>query len=104
MEMVDRDKRLILNDRGIHLIAELASECGISNRSVCYLGMSKISALWVPRNPNMQDRQKKGSGVKIFWKRTMPIQKNFAWNPGNKLEKVSMGHGCPRLLFLHCKV
>ena len=60
MEMVDRDKRLILNDRGIHLIAELASECGISNRNVCNLGMSKISALWVPRNPNMQDRQKKG--------------------------------------------
>ncbi|XP_053378604.1 uncharacterized protein LOC128548188 [Mercenaria mercenaria] len=43
-------------------VDELARECGISYGSVCiiiheHLGMSKISARWVPRNLNMQDRQ-----------------------------------------------
>ena len=45
-------------------VAELASECGIPNGSVYtiiheYLGMSKVSARWVPRNLNMQDRQQR---------------------------------------------
>ena len=59
-EMIDRVKRLVLNNRQIK-VAELASECGISNGSVYtiiheHLDMSKISARWVPRNLNMQDR------------------------------------------------
>ena len=43
-------------------VAELASECGISNGSVDtiiheYLAMSKVSTRWVPRNLNIIDRQ-----------------------------------------------
>ena len=60
-EMIDR--RLELNNRRIK-VAELASECGISNGSVYtiihqHLGMSKVSARWVPRNLNIQDRQQR---------------------------------------------
>ena len=60
-EMIDRVERLVLNNRRIK-VAELVSECGISNGSVYtiiykHLGMSKVSARWVPRNLNMQDRQ-----------------------------------------------
>ena len=55
--------RLVLNNRRIK-VAELASECGISNGSVYtiiheHLGMSKLSARWVPRNLNMQDSQQR---------------------------------------------
>ena len=62
-EMIDRVERLVLNNRRIKN-AELASECGISNGSVYtiiyeHLGMSKISARWVPRILNMQDRQQR---------------------------------------------
>ena len=49
-EMIDRVERLVLNNRRIK-VAELASECGISNGSVYtiineHLGMSKVSARW----------------------------------------------------------
>ena len=62
-EMIDRVETLVLNNRRIK-IAEPASECGISNGSVYtiiheHLGMSKISARWVPRNLNMQDHQQR---------------------------------------------
>ena len=62
---MDRVERLVLNNRQIK-VAELASECGtcISNGSVCtiiheHLGMSKVSARWVPRNLNMQNHQQR---------------------------------------------
>ena len=59
-EMIDR---VVLNNRRIK-VAKLASECGISNGSVYtiiheHLGMSIVSARWVPRNLNMQDRQQR---------------------------------------------
>ena len=62
-EMIDRVERLVLNNRRIK-VADLASECGISNGSVYtiiheHLGMSKVSARWVPRNLKMQDRQQR---------------------------------------------
>ena len=62
-EMIERVERLVLNNHRIK-VAELASECGISNRSVYtiiheHLGMSKVSARWVPRNLNMQDHQQR---------------------------------------------
>ena len=62
-EMIDRVERLVLNNRRIK-VAELASECCISNGSIYtiiheHLGMSKVSARWVPRNLNMQDRQQR---------------------------------------------
>ena len=62
-EMIDRVERLVLNNRRIK-VAELASECGISNGSVYtiiyeQLGMTKESARWIPRNLNMQDRQQR---------------------------------------------
>ena len=61
--MIDRVGRLVLNNRRIK-VAKLASECDISNGSVYtiiheHLGMSKVSARWVPRNLNMQDRQQR---------------------------------------------
>ena len=61
--MIDRVERLVLNNRPVK-VGELASECGISNGSVYtiiheHLGMSKVSARWVPRNLNMQDRQQR---------------------------------------------
>ena len=57
-KMIDCFERLVLNNRQIK-VAELASECGISNGSVYtiiheHLGMSKVS-----RNLNMQDRQQR---------------------------------------------
>ena len=62
-EMIERVERLVLNNRRIK-VAELASECGVSKGSVYtiiheHLGMSKVSARWVPRNLNMQDRQQR---------------------------------------------
>ena len=62
-EIIDRVERLVLNNRRIKL-AELASECDISNGSVYtiiheHLGMSKVSARWVPRYLNMQDSQQR---------------------------------------------
>ena len=62
-QMIDRVGWLVLNNRRIK-VAELASECGISNGSVYtiiheHLGMSKVSARWVPRNLNMQDHQQR---------------------------------------------
>ena len=62
-EMIDCVERLVLNNRRIK-VAELASKSGISNGSVYtiiheHLGMSKVSARWVPRNLNMQDRQQR---------------------------------------------
>ena len=62
-EMIDRVERPELNNRRIK-VAELASECGISNGSVYtiiheHLGMSNVSDRWVPRNLNMQDRQQR---------------------------------------------
>ena len=51
-EMINCVERLVLNNRRIK-VAELASECGISNGSGYtviheHLGMSKVSARWVP--------------------------------------------------------
>ena len=62
-EMIDRVERLVLNNRRIK-VADLVSECSISNGSVYtiiheHLGMSKVSARWVPRNLNMQDCQQR---------------------------------------------
>ena len=63
-EMIDRVERLVLN-KGRIKVDELASECGISNGSVYtiilehFLCMSKVSARWIPRNLNMQDRQQR---------------------------------------------
>ena len=66
-EMIDRVERLVLNNRRIK-VAKLASECGISNGSVYtiiheHLGMSKVSARWVPRNLKHARSSAKG-GVK----------------------------------------
>ena len=49
-----------MNDRRIK-IDDIASECKIKHGSVStiiheHLGMSKVSARWVPRNLNAQDR------------------------------------------------
>ena len=60
-EIIDRVERLVLNDCQIK-VGEPASECGTSGGSVYiiiheHLGMSKVSARWVPRNLNTQDCQ-----------------------------------------------
>ena len=59
-EMVASVETLIMNDRRIKT-DDIASECKISHGSVStiiheHLGMSKVSARWVPRNLNVQDR------------------------------------------------
>ena len=59
--MIDHVERLVLNNRRIK-VAELASECGISGGYTLihkHLGMSMVSARWVPGNLNMQDRQQR---------------------------------------------
>ena len=68
--MIDRVERLVLKNLRIK-VAELASECGISNGSVYtiiheHLCMSKVSARWVPRNLNMQDCQQKVESSQEF--------------------------------------
>ena len=60
-EMIGRVERLVLNSHRIK-VAQLASECGISNGSVYtiiheHLGMSKVSARWVPRNLNKSSQK-----------------------------------------------
>ena len=59
-EMVASVETLIMNDRRIK-IDDIASECKISHESVStiindHLGMSNVSARWIPRNLNVQDR------------------------------------------------
>ena len=59
-EMVASVETLIMENRRIK-IDDIASECKISQGSVStiiheHLGMSKVSARWVPRNLNVQDR------------------------------------------------
>ena len=80
-EMIDRVERFMLNNRRIK-VAELASECGISNGSVYtvihkHLGMSKVSAMWVPRNLNMQDHQQR---VESSQEKPNVKTRQFAWN------------------------
>ena len=78
-QMIDRVERLVLNNRRIK-VAELASECCISNGSVYtiiheHLGMSKVSVRWVPETWTCKIVSKGCFLVKNFWKCTMPIQK-----------------------------
>ena len=80
-EMNDRVERLLLNNRWIK-VAELASECGISNGSVYtiiheHLGMSKLLQGGYPETWTCKIISKGWSQVKNFWKCTMPIQKTF---------------------------
>ena len=65
--MIDRVERLVLNYRRSK-VAELASECGISNGSVYniiheHLAMAKVSARWLPRKPE-HTRSSAKDGVK----------------------------------------
>ncbi|XP_048241256.1 histone-lysine N-methyltransferase SETMAR-like [Haliotis rufescens] len=62
-EIVAKVQNIITTDRRIK-VDEIASECGISHGSVCNiiherLHMSKVSARWVPRNLNAQDRHQR---------------------------------------------
>ena len=83
--MIDCVERLVLNNRRIK-VAELASECGIFNGSVYtiiheHLGMSKVSARWVPRNPEHARSSAKGGGggggVKSRTSGSVQCQSNF---------------------------
>ena len=114
-EMIDRVERLVLNNRRIK-VAELASECGISNGSVytiihAHLGMSKVSARWVPRNLNMQDRQQMvessqgllevyNANPEDFHTRLVRGDETWPhhWNPDTKKESMQWKHsGSPHL-------
>ena len=101
-EMIDRVERLVLNNRRIK-VAELASECGISNGSVYtiiheHLGMSKVSTRWVPRNLNMQDRQQRVESsqelLEVF--RTCLVTGDETWlhhwDPDTKKESMQWKH------------
>nr|CAD45369.1 transposase [Bythograea thermydron] len=57
---VDRVEAMIMENRRVK-VEEISLEIGISHGSVCtiihhHLGMSKVSARWVPRNPSLHDR------------------------------------------------
>ena len=60
-KMIDR---VVDNDRRIKVV-DFASECGISNGSFYTIihehlvGLSKVSAMLIPRNLNMEDRQQR---------------------------------------------
>ena len=104
-EMIDRVERLVLNDRRIKL-DELAEECGISHGSVStiiheHLDMSKVSARWVPRNLNPQDRQQRAessrellevynSNPDDFHTRLVTGDETWIhhWDPDNKKESM----------------
>ena len=104
-EMITRVEKLVLNNRRI-IVAELASECGISNGSVYtiiheHLGMSKVSARWVPRNLNMQDRQQRvessqellevyNANPKDFHNRLVTEDETWLnhWDPDTKKESM----------------
>ena len=105
-EMIDHVERLVLNNRRIK-VAELASECGISDGSVYtiiheHLGMSKVSA----RNLNMQDHQQRvessqelleayNANPEDFHTRLVTGDETWLhhWNPDTK--KESMQWKCP---------
>ena len=111
-EMIDRVERLVLNNRQC---AELASECGISNGSVYtiiheHLGMSKVSARWVPRNLNMQDRQQRVESSQELLEVYNADPEDFHtrlvtdetwlhhWDPDTKKESMQWKHpGSPHL-------
>ena len=114
-EMIDRVERLVLNNRRIK-VAELASECGISNGSVYtiiheHLGMSKVSARWVPRNLNMQDHQQRvessqellevyNANSEDFHTRLVTGDETWLhhWDPDTKKESMQWKHpGSPHL-------
>ena len=108
-EMIDRVERLVLNNRRIK-VAELASEYGISNGSVYtiiheHLGMSKVSARWVPRNLNMQDRQQRvessqellevyNANPEDFHTRFVTGEETWLhhWDPDTKKESMQWKH------------
>ena len=99
----------MLNNRQIK-VAELASECGISNGSVYtiiheHLGMSKVSTRWVPRNLNMQDRQQRvessqellevyNANPEDFHTRLVTGDETWLhhWDPDSKKESMQWKH------------
>ena len=106
--MIDRVERLVLNNRRIR-VAELASECGISNGSVYtiiheHLGMSKVSTRWVPRNLNMQDRQQRVESIELlevynanpedFHTHLVTVDETWLhhWDPDAKKESMQWKH------------
>ena len=113
--MIDRVGRLLLNNRRIK-VAKLASKCDISNGSVYtiiheHLGMSKVSARWVPRNLNMQDRQQRvessqellevyNANPEDFHTRLVTGDETWLhhWDPDTKKESMQWKHpGSPSL-------
>ena len=97
----------MLNNRRIK-VAELASECGISNGSVYtiiheHLGMSKVSARLVPRNLNMQDHQQRvesrilevyNANPEDFHTRLVTGDETWLhhWDPDTKKESIQWKH------------
>ena len=113
-EMIGHVERLVLNNRQIK-VAELASECGISNGSVYtiiqkHLAMSKVSARWVPRNLNMQDHQQRvessqellevyNANPEDFHTRLITGDETWLhhWDPDTKKESMQWKHpGSPQ--------
>ena len=79
-EMTDRVERLVLNNRRIK-VAELASECGISNGSFLHCNpwtfrhVKSICQVGTQKPEHARSSAKGWSQVKNFWKCTLPIQK-----------------------------
>ena len=108
-EMVASVETLIMNDRRIK-IDDIARECKISHGSVStiiheHLGMSKVSARWVPRNLNVQDRFQRLQSSRELLGVNEENQENFHarlvtgdetwihhWDPETKQESMQWKH------------
>ena len=106
---IRRVEQLIMVDRRI-TIAELVSEMGLSAGSVetivhKELKMSKVSARWVPRNLNLQDRHRRveccrelsglwEEGADDFLLRLVTGDETWIhhWDPESKLESMHWKH------------
>lgn len=108
-EMVTRVEQLVLEDRRLK-ICQIAEECGISEKSVSrilheYLGMSKVSARWVPRM--LTPLQKQGrvqistenlalynEGKDFFLSRIVTGDETWLhhWDPESKQESMQWKH------------
>ena len=108
-DMVDRVEAMIMENRRVK-VEEISLETGISHGSVCtiihhHLGMSKVSARWVPRKLSPHDRlQRSTSSEELltlynadpagFESRVVTGDETWVhhWDPETKLESMTWKH------------
>nr|CAD45368.1 transposase [Bythograea thermydron] len=108
-DIVDRVEATITENRRVK-VEEISLEIGISHGSVCtiihhHLGMSKVSARWVPRNLSLPDRlQRHTSSEELltlynadpagFESRVVTGDETWVhhWDPETKIESMARKH------------